>query len=47
MTEFPEVREEVVSWGRRTRTHCPNYKAIVNPDTGDTYCQSWVSTRET
>jgi len=37
MTEFPAVREDVVSWGRRTRTHCPNYKAIVNPETGDTY----------
>ena len=35
--EFPQVKEEIVSWGRQTRIHCPNYKAIVNPKTGNTY----------
>jgi hypothetical protein len=35
--QFPEVQEDVISWGRRSRTYCPNYKAIVNPETGDTF----------
>jgi len=35
--QFPKVQEDVISWGRRSRTYCPNYKAIVNPETGDTY----------
>ena len=35
--EFPEVREEIISWGRRTRTHCPDHKAIVNASTGETF----------
>ena len=37
MTDFPTVREDVVSWGRRSRVHCPDYKAVVNPKTGDTF----------
>jgi len=34
---FPQVREDVVSFGRRTRTYCPDHKAIVNPDNGKTF----------
>jgi hypothetical protein len=35
--QFPEVEEEVVSWGRRKRVHSPSYKAIVNPGNGETF----------